>query len=368
MVGRMDVCSLDDGIEYSFWRNYGPQNESILQLMTRSYSGLCDRIYKPPRMDWKEYELESADFAAETFLLRTSGGEQLQCAYFQLEMENTIFKNSEVDSVDSGDGEDSTTSGQRDSEDSLDTALHDTLVLYLHTNCTNLVMAKEILPVCKALNASMLAYDLRGHGKSSGDGLADLDTNILDLERVVDWSRSKATNIILWSRGLSTCIATSFMLRMIQKEKQVNAKLSANSFIRFQNPIRYLVLDSPWGGVEELLKDSIKRVHALEYSGVPKNLFDLVARFFRRSIRNRSKGMDPFTIKPINDVPDIHIPASFLLPTDDDYIPLYHGTDMAAAYGGVVFARIFEGEHFGNRDAEVVKGVVKHIHSHIHIM
>jgi len=35
----MDVCSMDLDIDRSFWRNYGPTNESTIQLLTRSYTG-----------------------------------------------------------------------------------------------------------------------------------------------------------------------------------------------------------------------------------------------------------------------------------------------------------------------------------------
>ena len=150
----------------------------------------------------------------------------------------------------------------------------------------------------------------------------------------------------------------------MKKKKKINAKLPANSFIRFENPIKYLVMDSPWGSVESLLKDAINKVHAAEYDFIPKNLFNLVARFFRKSIRQRASGMDPFSICPIKYASKIEVPAAFLLPTNDEYIPIYHGTDMASAYAGIVFARIFEGEHFSLRNAETVLGVVNHIHTH----
>jgi hypothetical protein len=41
-------------------------------------------------------------------------------------------------------------------------------VLYLHTNTRSLVDAKEVLPVCHALGASLLAFDLPGCGHSDG--------------------------------------------------------------------------------------------------------------------------------------------------------------------------------------------------------
>jgi hypothetical protein len=181
----------------------------------------------------------------------------------------------------------------------------------------------------------------------------------------VDWSRSKARRVILWCRGLATCVGVSFAQKMAQKEQALNKKLGPKSFIRFETPVKYLVLDSPFVSVERVLKDAVARTHAAEYEWVPKNIFWLVARFFRRSIRNRSKGMDPFDIKPVNQVPHLTCPACFLLPTNDDFIPLFHGTDMAAAYGGTVMAKLFEGTHYTARSRDTVLGLARHIHSHI---
>jgi hypothetical protein len=42
------------------------------------------------------------------------------------------------------------------------------LVLYLHTNTRCLLDAKEVLPVCDELGASLLAFDLPGCGHSEG--------------------------------------------------------------------------------------------------------------------------------------------------------------------------------------------------------
>lgn len=43
------------------------------------------------------------------------------------------------------------------------------LVVYLHTNTRCLLDAKEVLPLCDALGASLLAFDLPGCGHSEGN-------------------------------------------------------------------------------------------------------------------------------------------------------------------------------------------------------
>ncbi len=49
--------------------------------------------------------------------------------------------------------------------------LSDTIIVYIHTNTANSLQAQEILPLCKRLNTGMVCYDLRGHGKSCGQGI-----------------------------------------------------------------------------------------------------------------------------------------------------------------------------------------------------
>jgi len=323
---------------------------------------------------WTQEQLEAADFTVDTFSLRTSQAELLQCAFFELDRESDIFSDNFGDEAAAAAEEEEGRAGasglagtkRSSSEESLDTALEDTIVVYMHTNAANLAQAKEVLPLCRRLSCSLLCYDLRGHGRSEGsEGIADLATNLLDLERVMDWARSKAKRAILWCRGLSTCVGVTYVQKQLRMEVSVNKTLGLRSFIRFESPVKYLVLDSPFISVERVLKDAIDRTHAAEYEWVPKNIFGLVARFFRRSIRKRARGMDPFDIKPVKQVPQLTIPATFLLPTNDDFIPPFHGTDMAAMYGGPVMAKIFEGTHYTPRTRDTVLGLVWHIHSHI---
>ena len=109
-----------------------------------------------------------------------------------------------------------------------------------------------MLPVASAsLNACLVAYDLRGHGRSDGDGMANLNTNMEDLKRIVAWSRSKSSKMILWARGAACCVASRYQATLCSE---------ADSNPCVENPIKYLVLDSPFISVRQMYKDCVDKV------------------------------------------------------------------------------------------------------------
>lgn len=75
------------------------------------------------------------------------------------------------------------------------------LLLYLHTNTRCLLDAKEVLPLCDVLGASLLAFDLPGCGKSEGFLSFQMTQ---DLHRVVKHATKELgfREIVLWARGL----------------------------------------------------------------------------------------------------------------------------------------------------------------------
>ena len=63
-------------------------------------------------------------------------------------------------------------------------------------------------------------------------------------------------------------------------------------------PVKYMVFDSPWLSLEQILEDAVDKIHEGGYSYIPRKVFDLLATFFRSGIRKRVSGMDPFDIRP----------------------------------------------------------------------
>jgi hypothetical protein len=126
----------------------------------------------------------------------------------------------------------------------------------------------------------------------------------------------------------------------------------------------YMVLDSPFISVRKMYEDGMGKVREKNYAYIPSNIFGLVAKYFRRAVKNKLK-MDPFDVIVEPDMEHCTSPACFLIAINDDYIPANHGASLAALYGGPIFARMFEGRHFTDRAKEVVIGVVSHIESKV---
>lgn len=364
----MEICSQDAELETTFQNWLGPKNESTYDLCKRLYNGLTDRVCRPPRKVYPDCEYEKEGWHATRFSLRTSMNLNLACIFYEKERggeEDTEaalcgFRDSEGGALKEAAGEkEPVLKAECEEEYQKEEkvfARNELIVVYVHTNTACMIDAKEILPVCDALNASLICYDLRGHGKSDGIGLVNLQTNLRDLEQVVAWALSKSNKMVLWARGAATCVATRYQALLCQRTAR-NAKI--------ENPIKYLVLDSPFVSVERMYKDCIETVRTKKYGDVPSSIFGLVARFFRKGLKKKLDGMDPFDITLDGDMPALTLPASFLIAVDDDYIPPQHGMELASLYGGPIFARMFQGRHFTPRDEEMVLGVVPQIKSRV---
>lgn len=342
----MDVCSQDKALD-NIW---GPTNESTLDAIRRCYRGLTEKITNPPRRPYTNVELKKEGWSLEPFRLRTSLNANLHCVFWEKSEKDQEKKG--VGEKEDGEKEDE---GDEEEEEEKTFDRNEIIIIYMHTNTTCCADALEVLPVAASLNACLVAYDLRGHGRSDGDGMAPINTNLEDLEKVVAWSRSKTNKMILWARGAACCVASRYQSLLCPK---------AESDSQFENPIKYLILDSPFLSVRQMYKDSVDKVREKNYEYVPEQIFSLVAKYFRRGVKQKL-GMDPFDISMEPDMELCSIPASFLIAIHDDYIPPHHGTSLAAMYGGPIFARMFEGRHFTPRDEETVTGIVSHIRSRV---
>lgn len=442
----MDICSLDPELDAIIDRHVGPRNESTLEMIRRVYNTMTDKIVRPERKVFNTKDLEDEDFTLTRFHIKASGNMNLACNFYELQhlekagehsTENEDGTKSEEDPNPNGmistemkeslestwtdsvfidpDGEEEANipigvhtevaggekEGEKEEELEEDMKgvfrhVHSVkdlgekvfnrsehLIIYIHTNTCSSLMGKEVLPICKEMKASLLSWDLRAHGTSDGETVTDLDTSLLDLERVIAWARSQADKIILWARGSSTAMAIKYLADIGRaKYEAENPKRDSPTFFQrmgltsrssdnnnkqkvnvvyTDNPIKYLVLDSPFLSVEKLYNDGYETVRDLKFSFISKSLFSTVVSYFRRAVKSKLNGMDIFNIDNEEDVAFIDVPASFLIAVNDHYIPSKHGTDLAEKYGGSVYARMFDGKHFGKREKATVNGVLFHM-------
>ena len=353
----MDVCSKDLELDNIFWSSVGPKNESTLEAVRRCYRGLTSKITNPERRTFKDEQLEAPGWSTQHFQLRTSLNQNLHCVFWEKEIIGTWTDKEGAQDKEEKQGEGEGEGVEEEDGEQQKFERNEIVVVYMHTNTSCLADAIEVLPVCAALNACMVAYDLRGHGRSDGEGMVNISSNVRDLETVVAWARHKSNNMILWARGAATCVASRYQSLLCPKVAQ-NPKLD--------NPIKYMVLDSPFISVRQMYKDCVDKVREKNYEYVPETLFGAVAKYFRRGVKVKL-GEDPFDISLEAELELCTSPASFLIAINDDYIPPTHGTSLAALYGGPIFARMFEGRHFTPRKEEIVTGVVAHVESRIAI-
>jgi hypothetical protein len=56
-------------------------------------------------------------------------------------------------------------------------------------------------------------------------------------------------------------------------------------------PVKYMVFDSPFLSMEQILEDAVDKIHNDGYTYIPRKVFDLLTTFFRSGIRDRVQGM-----------------------------------------------------------------------------
>lgn len=177
----MDICSKDPALDERFAREMGPADESSYEAVKRAYVGICNRIYNNVRADYDEARdivpyVDEEQFVVHSFKLRAADNVQLACCHLQYKPHL------------------------------LPAGRDPCVVIFLHTNARNLLQALDLLPFCTAVQSSLLAYDLRGCGKSDGPGLNSLERHLADLERVIAWAQSNSMKpagsqkIVLWAR------------------------------------------------------------------------------------------------------------------------------------------------------------------------
>lgn len=295
-MGDFDIFQPGE-LESIFWKYHGPKDESIFQLLGRSYKRFNDMIVRPERHEYSDSELAIASMSTRIFFFE-SCNVKLKCVFWEW---NGIFKR---------------------------------CILYLHTNTRSIVDAKEVLPLCHALQCSLLSFDLPGCGQSEGD-LSFTMAN--DVNNFVTWLQvnTDVSEVILWARGMSCAPAIEFCSR--------------------QPPhplVKQVVLDSPFTSIKAMTGDAIAAIRAKGYY-IPKFVLSFCESRARSQIKD-SLGGDIYSIDSIKYAPNCTIPCVILSATQDDYIPACHGKVLASVWGGKAKYKSFPGRHFGVRPVDLI--------------
>jgi len=324
----MDVLSKDPEIEKLFWHYHGPKNESTISFFRRGFTGFCNTIASPKRLDYNNDNLQVNGYNVREFQIFSNNYVLFCC----------LWKN-------------------------LINIKSNRCIIYLHTNTRNLCDALELIPLCNILQSHLVSFDLPGFGKSEGTISPDM---YKDLDVLIDWINcllGDNIEIIIWARGLSTALALEYCAK-----KQIND----NECIIMKNnlQIKFLVLDSPYESVKKMIRSCIKKLEGEGYQ-LPNAVLSIFSNLARNVISNRLNGMDPYSVEPIVYADKINIPSIIFSALKDDYIPPDQTSIFAEKWvGECTFKTILQG-HFGVRPVEDVIStaniILRHLNNENHL-
>ena len=159
----MDVCGKDYQLDSIFWEQHGPKNESSISFFKRYFKKFCDSLTNPKKYEYNSKDIYDLSNCVSKESLKTNSSQPFEITEFQIYSQNLslhtcLWKmNDKINDT-------SETSEQTD----IKNEEKDICIIYMHTNTRSICDAKEIFPLAKALNASVLAFDLPGCGKSQG--------------------------------------------------------------------------------------------------------------------------------------------------------------------------------------------------------
>lgn len=304
-IDRMEVFE-EGQLEQLYREKCGPPNESSLAFVTRMFSKLLRYAHEFDRFQYTIDDLQYMDGSPDglptvhCFNVITSG---VRLAGVRWEFPKTSSSKF--------------------------------LIIYVHTNTRSLCDAMEVLPLAKQLQADLVAFDLPGSGKSEGILNAQVSQQLLDVIKFVT-SETKIPNVVLWGRGTGTFPVMDICSTVIPK---------LNTDLPFV--IRFIVLDSPFTSMKQVVQDLIAKYESLGYY-FPHSLFGMVSRMLRVSIQRRA-GVDLYDIKPIDLAPSISIPSFILAATCDDYFHSSHGVLIRDKWGAPSVYTAIPGSQFSKR-------------------
>jgi pimeloyl-ACP methyl ester carboxylesterase len=329
-----DMTVFQEGeLEESFYKHHGPPDENWRQFFSRTFSGVMNMLMQPKRFDYRPSDLiKNCDdellYQPHEYALVNSAHQLLHCANW---IENPSSK---------------------------------LWILYLHTNTRALIDAQEVLPLCHELGANLLSFDLPGCGKSEGNLSFSMVSDLAVVLRHL-WQTYPDIEIVVWARGMSTALILEYLKSSpcVDEDQAVDATILS--------AIRYLVLDSPFVSVSQMVHDASRTITAYGVS-VPSPIISFCSSIIRRNVKAKL-GSDPYDVIPLNSVPYMTLPCYILSARHDDYMPPHHGQTIYESWGSIQDTsgrpecqyEIFEGKHFGLRDKEIILKPLECIREHV---
>ena len=181
-------------------------------------------------------------------------------------------------------------------------------VVYCHGNCGSRLDAADVVGTLLPLGISVLALDFAGSGLSEGEFVSMGHYEKEDIGVVVTFLRlqSRVKTITLWGRSMGAAAAALY------------ASEDRN--------IAFLVLDSPFTSLTELIKEQSNRLKWL-----PTGLSSSLVRQARKLIA-KTVHFDIDAVSPMLAVRKCCAPCAFIHATDDVLISVNHSLRLLSLY------------------------------------
>ena len=203
-----------------------------------------------------------------------------------------------------------------------------------------------------AAHASVLAYDARGHGRSSGSTTLG-DREVLDVDAAVLAARSRGFSCVVtcgWSMGGSTAIRHAALRG--QTVAGYALESPPDAVVSVSATARWFVRDTA----------SMRRLHRVVETRSGR-------LFARRVMRTRISphGWDPLPAAPVECVAAVApIPLLLVHGDRDGYFPVSHALDLASAAREPVELWLEEG--FAHAESGATPELVSRIGAHLPIL
>jgi hypothetical protein len=172
---------------------------------------------------------------------------------------------------------------------------------------------------------------------------------ISHIDDVVKWAALNldVSEVILWSRGMSTAAAVEYTTSPV-------------SHGIHKNVIKFLVLDSPYISVKKVIDSVVQKYHGKITFALAVPLIYACSWMFGREMKSRL-GTDIYSVKPIEFASKNRTPCMILSARNDDYIPTSHADVFVEKWLGPCFLKRIDGGHTSIRSRESVLSVVKYL-------
>mmetsp|Transcript_13873 Transcript_13873/g.13400 ORF Transcript_13873/g.13400 Transcript_13873/m.13400 type:complete len:221 (-) Transcript_13873:94-756(-) len=197
-----------------------------------------------------------------------------------------------------------------------------------------------------------------GAGLSEGSLHATTSIVISHIQGIIKWAviNLECTDVILWSRGMSTAGA-------IEYTSQAHNDI-------YSKTIKFLVLDSPYASVKQVVDTVLSEFQAkVTYNlgvAIGRPLCYACSWMFGKEVTARLGG-DVYAIQPIKFAPKNKTPCLILSARKDDYIPHIHADQFHDKWLGPCGLHKIDCSSFDQRPAHVVLLAYDHVKTYVEL-